>query len=211
MTELTESQIKLLEAASRIFAAKGYEAASVREIVAAADMNVNSINYHFRSKQQLYAEVMRYQGALAETRHPGPDLANLPSEPREALRESIEMLVAFMLDPESLFPELYALELLHPSPVFRELKIDSTYQTALRTSISALLGEGASRKDAAQCQRAIYAQCAHYMLVRKVLPIMDPQFKYSARAVSDIAAQITEFSIGGIERVRKRTRKLKED
>lgn len=204
---LTEPQIRLLEAASRVFAAKGYDGASVRDIVGEAAMNVNAINYHFRTKQRLYAEVMRYQIALAESRHPGPSPADLRAKPREALRHAVEKFVAFMLDPDSLLPELYALELLHPSAIIRELKISGTYQSALRDCIVALLGEGATGKDIAQCQRAIYAQCAHYMLVRKVLPIMDPKFRYNARTVGDIAGQITEFSLGGIEQVRRRLRR----
>ena len=45
---------RLLEAASEEFAAKGYEGATVRDIVARAHANLNSINYYFGSKQELY-------------------------------------------------------------------------------------------------------------------------------------------------------------
>lgn len=45
---------KLLEAAGEEFAAKGYDAASVREICSRVDANCAAVNYHFGSKEELY-------------------------------------------------------------------------------------------------------------------------------------------------------------
>ncbi|MFO1425436.1 MAG: hypothetical protein U1F11_00370 [Steroidobacteraceae bacterium] len=39
------------------------------------------------------------------------------------------------------------------------------------------------------------------MFVRKVLPIVDPGFRPDARTIEDIADHITEFALGGIERL----------
>ena len=50
---------RLLEEAEALFAEKGYTAVSVREIIAAADCNVASINYYFGNKKNLYLEVFR--------------------------------------------------------------------------------------------------------------------------------------------------------
>ena len=57
----------LLETASVLFAKKGYAATSVREIAATADVNIASINYHFKSKENLYAEVFRYNWAKLDS------------------------------------------------------------------------------------------------------------------------------------------------
>lgn len=207
----TEPKSKLLEAASRVFAAKGYESASVRDIVAEAGMSLNAINFHFGTKQQLYVEVVRYQTRLAEARHPAPNPDEMAARPKEGLRSTIEKLVAFMLDADSPLPDLYARELIDPSPAFRELTVGLKYQTALRKCIGELLGEGASASDINQCQRAIYAQCAHYMLSRKVLPLMDAQSTFSARTVGDITTQIVDFSLGGIARIKQQIRKANAD
>jgi AcrR family transcriptional regulator len=48
------TRAKLLEAAGEEFAAKGYEAASVREICSRINANVAAVNYHFGSKEELY-------------------------------------------------------------------------------------------------------------------------------------------------------------
>lgn len=56
MNETTRE--RLIRAARRIFAERGYDAASVREITAAAAANLGAVNYHFGSKQALYDAVL---------------------------------------------------------------------------------------------------------------------------------------------------------
>lgn len=50
---------RLLDAAEQLFAAKGFEDVSVRELAAAADVNVAAVNYHFQGKDNLYCEVIK--------------------------------------------------------------------------------------------------------------------------------------------------------
>ena len=49
---------KLMDCAEKIFAEKGYDKASVREITAAANVNLASIHYHFGSKENLLQELL---------------------------------------------------------------------------------------------------------------------------------------------------------
>jgi len=50
---------RLLDAAEALFAHKGYDAVSIREIAGAADVNLAAVNYHFQGKENLYREVLR--------------------------------------------------------------------------------------------------------------------------------------------------------
>ena len=50
---------KIIKAASRAFAEAGFQGASVRQIVARADVNQAAINYHFGSKEELYRAVLQ--------------------------------------------------------------------------------------------------------------------------------------------------------
>src|SRR6202049_2648622 len=50
---------KLVEVAGRVFADRGYQAATVREICVRAGANVAAVNYHFGDKLGLYAEVLQ--------------------------------------------------------------------------------------------------------------------------------------------------------
>ena len=47
-----------MDCAEKIFAEKGYDKASVREITAAANVNLASIHYHFGSKENLLQELL---------------------------------------------------------------------------------------------------------------------------------------------------------
>ena len=50
---------RLFLAAEQLFAEKGFDAASVRDLTARADCNVAAVNYHFGGKEQLYIEVFK--------------------------------------------------------------------------------------------------------------------------------------------------------
>ena len=54
----TETKEKIKVAASKLFAHKGFDGASMRKIAANAGVSLASINYHFRSKQDLYNEIL---------------------------------------------------------------------------------------------------------------------------------------------------------
>ena len=45
---------RILDAAERLFAEKGFEGASVRDLAAAAEVNLAAIHYHFGGKEALY-------------------------------------------------------------------------------------------------------------------------------------------------------------
>src|SRR5688572_26196161 len=48
---------RLLDAAERLFAAKGFEATSLRDVTAKAKANLAAVNYHFGSKEALVRAV----------------------------------------------------------------------------------------------------------------------------------------------------------
>jgi AcrR family transcriptional regulator len=50
---------RILAAAEEVFAAKGFEGASTREIAARAGVNISSLHYHWESKETLYFAVFR--------------------------------------------------------------------------------------------------------------------------------------------------------
>lgn len=61
---MTEAQMdtkkKIIEAASYLFGVKGFDGTSTREIGRRAGVNISSLNYHFKSKQNLMEEVAFY-------------------------------------------------------------------------------------------------------------------------------------------------------
>jgi len=55
------TRTQILETAARLFAHKGYGSTSLREITAAAGVNLSSVNYHFGSKAGLIQAVYQQQ------------------------------------------------------------------------------------------------------------------------------------------------------
>jgi len=88
---------KLMDAAEKLFARSGFHGASVRDITAAAGVDLALVNYHFGSKEKLLAAVLERRGRvlneerlqrLAEER-----LRAAPASP------STEAVVSAFLDP----------------------------------------------------------------------------------------------------------------
>ena len=57
---MKDTRTKLLQTAARLFARKGYNGVSVRQIVKAAGVNISAIHYHFGDKQGLYLHTIQY-------------------------------------------------------------------------------------------------------------------------------------------------------
>lgn len=57
-----KSKELLLDAAKKLFAQKGYERTTVREIAKRADVNLSLVSYHFEGKEGLYKSVIAQFG-----------------------------------------------------------------------------------------------------------------------------------------------------
>jgi AcrR family transcriptional regulator len=72
----------LLDAAAELFIERGYGAASLRDIAAAADLTIGAVYGHFRSKGQLLVEVIRCKTA---ERDGEPAFLEALAEPERAI------------------------------------------------------------------------------------------------------------------------------
>ncbi len=57
LQENRDTRQRIIDASIKLFSLKGYTGASTREIAKIAKVNIASLNYHFRSKQNLLQEV----------------------------------------------------------------------------------------------------------------------------------------------------------
>jgi AcrR family transcriptional regulator len=55
----SDTKLRIIDVATMLFADRGFEGASVREIAKIAEVNLAAINYHFSNKQNLYHAVLR--------------------------------------------------------------------------------------------------------------------------------------------------------
>ncbi|TMI93371.1 MAG: TetR/AcrR family transcriptional regulator [Bacteroidetes bacterium] len=62
MTGYSEKQIQIMEAAEELFANKGFDGTSVRDIAEEAGVNLAMISYYFGSKEKLMESLFQYRG-----------------------------------------------------------------------------------------------------------------------------------------------------
>src|SRR5712691_12477039 len=55
---MSATQAKILDTAEGLFMEHGFEATSLRQITAAAGVNIAAVNYHFGSKEELFQTVL---------------------------------------------------------------------------------------------------------------------------------------------------------
>ena len=56
---MTDTRTRILDAAERLLAERGFASCSLRAVTAAAGVNLGAVNYHFRSKEALIQAVFR--------------------------------------------------------------------------------------------------------------------------------------------------------
>ncbi len=56
---MADTRTEILDVAERLFASRGIDAVSIREVVEAAGVNLASVHYHFGSRDELVREVIR--------------------------------------------------------------------------------------------------------------------------------------------------------
>ncbi len=88
---------RILKQAERLFAKKGIDAVSIRDITDAAGVNSAAIHYHFGSKSGLIEALLeRWAGELVERR--GKILDRIEAQPKVELRDVVDVLVWPMIE-----------------------------------------------------------------------------------------------------------------
>jgi TetR/AcrR family transcriptional regulator, regulator of cefoperazone and chloramphenicol sensitivity len=195
---------RLLAAASEEFARHGFASARVRPIVDAAQVNLAAVNYYFGGKQGLYRATLQYLARQMPARlkkTPGAKTAE------ERLQRRIFTILARFIGTA------------HPSPLGRILayeamaptgNLETLLEDTMRPEldrIRAILREivGASADDAQLTHAAlgILGQCVLYLYARPAIERISPALGRGDETCRVLAAQITEFSLGGVERLKR--------
>ena len=91
ITDKSDKRQKLLEVAEQLFAKHGFEAVSVRQLAAEAEVNLAMVSYYFGSKDGLFQELLKYK--FPKTRTILEELAQSDIHPWEKLTRTIDLYV----------------------------------------------------------------------------------------------------------------------
>ena len=119
------TKARILVAAEAVFAARGFDGASTREIAAAAGVNISSLHYHWESKESLYFAVFEhvYDRIVALVRSSIPDASLDRPASREVVDEVMGRLYDFFADNPTI-PRLMVRRLLETTAGTSDIERD---------------------------------------------------------------------------------------
>ena len=193
---------KLLDVAGRIFADRGYRAATIRQICVAAGANVAAVNYHFGDKLGLYTEVVRQSARLAEFQAAQTAL-DLSAPPEEILRAVIRARLhsLFRGDRPDWSFRIMAHELAQPTPALRRLvnKAGQPVFHRMLELIGGMIGLPAEDESTRLCAISLLGQIMVYALAGPLVTAIWPEFEMTPEQVDRIADHIADFSLSYIQ------------
>jgi AcrR family transcriptional regulator len=196
------TRTRLLDAAGRVFAAKGFEAATIREICRLAEVgNLAAVNYYFRDKETLYRETVRHAYTCRLAKIPA---AHWPEGTPAAVKLRLflsNFLEALLEGPEQPWQlELMMRELAHPSAACVEF-----VRNMARPTFELLLGILAEvlPPETPEVKRhltalSILGQCIYHRLARSVVNLLVGEEEFRTYDAARLAEHITAFSLAAL-------------
>ncbi len=118
-----ETRTRVLNVATRLFAARGFEKVTVREICREANANIAAVNYHFRDKMGLYLEVLGQAIELMKGTLVAAKAGGQGRPPDEKLRIYVEVFLRRVVfqNPDHWIHQLMMHELADPTPALDQV------------------------------------------------------------------------------------------
>jgi AcrR family transcriptional regulator len=194
-----ETRQRLIEAAARLFAERGFSKVTVREICTSARANVAAVNYHFGGKKGLYEEIVQsairtMHGTTQEIQQAGEG-----RPPEEQLRTFVRIFLTRVVQArDGWIHRLMAHELNDPTPAL-DLVVKQVIRPRmayLGSVIARVIGCRPTDPRVEHCVMSVQAQCL-ILLNDKIANRIHP-VQITPKRLEQLADHITTFSLAGI-------------
>jgi TetR/AcrR family transcriptional regulator, regulator of cefoperazone and chloramphenicol sensitivity len=202
---IDDTRERLLLAAEEVFAAKGFEAASVRDILKLANVkNIAAINYYFGDKERLYIETVKNADTCCTADIPFPAWPQ-GTPPEQKLRDFIHTFLQRIFQPQRRTAfQLMLREMTYPTQAC--LEVVEQYIRPIAQVLGGILEEllpQLPEQKQFMIAFSIVGQCLHYRLNRAVsATLMGPE-KFDELTVDILAEHISEFSLNAINALQR--------
>jgi AcrR family transcriptional regulator len=198
---IDDTKQRLIDSAGSIFAEKGYEAASVRDICQKASANLAAVNYHFGGKMQLYVAAVRHAQCCRQEDVPFPEFpASLPATDR--LRLFIRSMFERMLFAHRprWHLEIMLRELARPTEACAQVVED--YIRPMAESLKAIMNE-LLPTDISEEQRwmigfSTVAQVLFYYVHQPIIQLLTRTTGENPFPLEQLADHVTGFTLAAI-------------
>jgi len=198
---MDDTRLQILNAAGPIFAERGFQAATVREICKAATVNVAAVNYYFGDKECLYLESVKLASQKQVERFPMPQR---PAESSAEVRlyDFILTLLTRLLDNDQPWQtRLMMREVLRPTSACRELvegHMRPHFEMLLRV-LGELVPADTPANQLRQIGFSVVGQCLHYRVANSVISMLTPADDLEASfSTEQLARHIWQFTIAAL-------------
>ena len=198
---------KLMKVAGPIFADRGYQATTIREICVEAGANVAAVNYHFGDKLGFYTEILQ-QSVRAVQLEAVRNVLDQSAPPEDILRALIRARLQSITgeDLPGWHSRLLAHELVQPTPAFRQLVKNVARPIYKRTLelIGEMIGLPPNDDRTRLCAISVVGQVLAYVLPGPLLTEIWPKLRMTPDQVERIADHIADFSLSYLQDFRSK-------
>jgi len=200
---------RLLHTALRLFAARGFERTSIREIARSAGANVSAIGYYFGDKAGLYrAAFTEPMGDLCHgCRFEAPDVA-LPELMHTFFTEFLEPLKQG--EAVQLVMRLHFREMVEPTGLWAEMIRDEIkpQHEGLTRALAREFGLDAPDDDLQRLAFAIFGMAVHFFVAQDIVNDVAPALLSDPQAIDALSERLAGFSLSMIAAERMRRERL---
>ncbi len=172
--EKQDAKERLLSAGLKLFAERGFDGSTFRDICDAADTNIASINYHFKDKDTFYLAVREYAWSL-HRKMMVRFWEMVPQDPWAALRIHIEILLEAEFDEQMNLVSWFRMRELmdyerlpiHSESGTKECR-HRQYAEKMTTFLSALLGSAATSENISLLRYTYHSLCQFMPIHRQI-------------------------------------------
>ena len=205
------TRARLVEAARALFAERGFDDVTVRDICRAADANVALVSYHFGDKQGLYLEIVNEAIALLSELNALTQEAPEGSTAEEKLAHFVRVFLRRVLDPArtgSWVHKLIQHELARPTAAAALIGREAIAPRILYLGgiVAELLGTRPTDPRVGRCVGSVHGLCLGYARMTRAPAAFREAVPQLARPEGlDLEAQIEHvvaFSLAGLRAIR---------
>ena len=199
-SETEHPRQKLVLAALKLFAEKGFEGASTRDIADAAGANISAIRYYFGDKAGLYRAA--FTEPLGENAHGCADI-----DPTLPLPEALHQFFAEFLEPLKrgeavrLVMKLHFREMIEPTGAWEEAieaEIKPQHEAMVRM-LTQRFGISAPDVDVQRLAFSVVGMAVHYYVGQDIVNAIAPEVLASPDAIDTLAARLAHYAAAMIE------------
>ncbi len=211
--QTSDTREKILEAACRLFAERGYRGTTVASICRQAQANIAAVNYHFGGKESLYQQAWKYAHEQLIAQVPPDGGVGADQPPAECLRARVRAALKRAMRGDAIEFGIMRNEMANPTGLLGQVIDDAIrpIRDATQAILRELLGPRATNIDVELCEVCVVAPWMHVMHHRQAEKHEGLAPVFREELLEEMVDHFTAFSLAGICEIRRRLEQANDE